>query len=175
MGEEDYRPATWVCERCEYRHLGEDPPVFCPGCAGVRRLFARLEENAETVADAPVESPLPARDDGFVFAAREAALAEGAAVSVDIGGHTYALFGIDGRVAGDRDGLCPHEGGALAEGTVSKGVVTCPWHGWTFDACTGCSLEPAGNDVAHYPTLVEEGNVFLKPKTCAPPALAKAG
>lgn len=45
VGEDDYRPATWVCERCAYRHLGEDPPVFCPGCAGVRRLFARLEED----------------------------------------------------------------------------------------------------------------------------------
>ena len=162
VGEDDYRPATWICERCEYRHLGEDPPVFCPGCAGVRRLFARVEDDAEASADTPVETP-PARDDGYVFAAREAALAEGAAVSVDIGGHTYALFRIDGKVRAI-DGLCPHEGGPLAEGTVSKGVVTCPWHGWTFDACTGCSLEPAGNDVAHYPTLVEEGNVYLKPK-----------
>ena len=109
-----------------------------------------------------------------MFAAREAALVEGAAVSVDIGGHAYALFRIDGTVRAI-DGLCPHEGGPLAEGTVSKGVVTCPWHGWTFDACTGCSLEPAGKDVARYPTLVEEGNVYLKPKTSAPPALAKAG
>ena len=165
VGEDDYRPATWICERCEYRHLGEDPPVFCPGCAGVRRLFARLEEDAATPADAPVESP-PARDDGFVFAARGAALAEGAAVSVEVGGHTYALFRIDGQVRAI-DGLCPHEGGPLAEGTVSKGVVTCSWHGWTFDACTGCSLEPAGNDVAHYPTLVEEGNVYLKPTTAS--------
>ncbi len=166
VGEEDYRPATWICERCEYRHLGEDPPVFCPGCAGVRRLFARVEEgDAETSADTPVETP-PDRDDGFVFAAREDAVADGRAVSVDIGGRTYALFRVDGRVLAI-DGQCPHEGGPLAEGTLAKGVVTCPWHGWTFDACTGCSLEPAGNDVAHYPTLVEEGNVYLKPKAPA--------
>ena len=172
--EEDYRPATWICERCEYRHLGEDPPVFCPGCAGVRRLFARVEEDAATAAAAPVESPPAARDDGFVFAAREAALAEGATVSVDIGGRTYALFRIDGQVRAI-DGLCPHEGGALAEGTVSKGVVTCPWHGWTFDTCTGCSLEPAGNDVAHYPTLVDEGNLYLKPTTAAASAAPPSG
>ncbi len=163
VAEEDYRPATWVCERCEYRHLGEDPPVFCPGCAGVRRLFARVEEeDAGSSANAPVETP-PARDDGFVFAAREDAVTEGGAVSADIGGHTYALFRVDGRVRAI-DGQCPHEGGPLAEGTLAKGVVTCPWHGWTFDACSGCSLDPAGNDVAHYPTLVEEGNVYLQPK-----------
>ena len=195
VGEADYRPATWVCERCEYRHRGEDPPVFCPGCAGVRRLFARVEDDASTLeaapppggvaagarlapeaevaSDARVESP-PARDDGLVFAAREAAVAEGAAISVDIGGHTYALFRIDGQVHAI-DGLCPHEGGPLAEGTLSKGVVTCPWHGWTFDACTGCSLDPAGNDVAHYPTLVEEGDLYLKPKTAAATVAQPAG
>ena len=173
VGEDDYRPATWICERCEYRHRGEDPPVFCPGCAGVRRLFARVEDDAEAAADTPGETP-PARDDGYVFAAREASLAEGAALSVDIGGHTYALFRIDGKVRAV-DGLCPHEGGPLAEGTVSKGVVTCPWHGWTFDACTGCSLEPAGNDVVHYPTLVEEGNVYLKPKQAAASVAPPAG
>ncbi len=166
VAEEDYRPATWICERCEYRHLGEDPPVFCPGCAGVRRLFARVEEeDAGSSADAPVETP-PARDDGFVFAAREDAVTEGGAVSADIGGHTYALFRVDGRVRAI-DGQCPHEGGPLAEGTLAKGVVTCPWHGWTFDACTGCSVDPVGNDVAHYPTLVEEGNVYLQPKQAA--------
>ena len=189
VGEDDYRPATWICERCEYRHQGEDPPVFCPGCAGVRRLFARVEDDASTLAVAPSPGGAvagarledaaeasaapgnapPARDDGFVFAAREDALGDGTAVSVDIGGHAYALFRIDGKVRAI-DGLCPHEGGPLAEGTVSKGVVTCPWHGWTFDACTGCSLEPAGSDVAHYPTLVEGGNVYLKPKTMAPTA-----
>ena len=42
VGEAEYCPDTWVCERCEYRHRGEDPPVFCPGCAGVRRLFVRV-------------------------------------------------------------------------------------------------------------------------------------
>ena len=173
VGEDDYRPATWICERCEYRHLGEDPPVFCPGCAGVRRLFARVENDAEISGDAAAEA-LPARDDGFLFAAREAALGDGAAVSVDIGGHTYALFRIDGRVQAI-DGLCPHEGGPLAEGSVSRGVVTCPWHGWTFDACTGCSLDPAGNNLAHYPTLVEEGNVYLKPKEAAPATQPSTG
>ena len=199
VDEDDYRPSTWICERCDYHHRGEDPPVFCPGCAGVRRLFARVEDDASTPAVAPSpggavagarveeddatraqgpaaaagETPA-ARDDGFVFAAREDALRGGAAVSVDIGGHTYALFRIAGRVAAI-DGVCPHEGGPLAEGTVQNGAVTCPWHGWTFDACTGCSLDPPGNDVAHYPTFVEEGNVYLRPIAAAPAGAAAAG
>ena len=77
VGEDDYRPATWICERCDYSHLGEDPPVFCPGCAGVRRLFARVEDAAESPSVAAGRAT-PARDDGFVFAAREDALGDGA-------------------------------------------------------------------------------------------------
>lgn len=44
VGETEYTPPTWVCEGCGYRHVGQDPPVFCPSCAGLRRLFARLED-----------------------------------------------------------------------------------------------------------------------------------
>ena len=209
VGEDDYRPSTWICERCDHRHRGEDPPVFCPSCAGVRRLFARVDDDASSPAAAPspggavagaqVEegkstgavAPSPggavagarvkerestraggstaageapgARDDGFVFATREDALRDGAAASVDIGGHTYALLRIDGKVTAI-DGLCPHEGGPLAEGEVRNGTVTCPWHGWTFDGRSGCSLDPPGNDLAHYPTRVERGAVYVKPR-----------
>lgn len=35
------------------------------------------------------------------------------------------------------DGICPHAGGPLAEGTLNGNVVTCPWHGWQFDVTTG--------------------------------------
>ncbi|MCH8828746.1 MAG: hypothetical protein IID45_04125, partial [Planctomycetes bacterium] len=44
IGDDDFRPPVWICENCEYRHSGEDPPVFCPDCAGPRRYFARLEQ-----------------------------------------------------------------------------------------------------------------------------------
>jgi ferredoxin-nitrite reductase len=42
-GDEEYRVPTWVCECCEHRHEGEDPPMFCPRCAALRRYFARLD------------------------------------------------------------------------------------------------------------------------------------
>lgn len=183
VGEDDYRPATWICERCEYRHRGEDPPVFCPGCAGVRRLFARVEDDRPAAAAPPggaaaaadadsrngtgararaAVAPPPARGDGFVFAAREEDVAEGAGTAVEVGGHACALFRVGGRVQAI-DGLCPHAGGPLAEGTLSGGVVTCPWHGWTFDACSGRSVDPAGHAVGRCATLIEEGNVYLRP------------
>jgi ferredoxin-nitrite reductase len=53
-GEADYSPPTWLCEGCGYKHRGEDPPVFCPSCAGLRRHYARLEEGAAALAGAQV-------------------------------------------------------------------------------------------------------------------------
>jgi nitrite reductase/ring-hydroxylating ferredoxin subunit len=35
------------------------------------------------------------------------------------------------------EGICPHQGGPLAEGLVEGTMVTCPWHGWQFDIPTG--------------------------------------
>ena len=183
VGEGDYRPSTWVCERCEHRHRGEDPPVFCPGCAGVRRLFARLEDDepaqtgpgeaAGPPAAAAGREPPPAapRDDGFVFAARADALREGSGLEVEVAGQSCVLFRVNGEVHA-LEGRCPHAGGPLAEGTLSAGVVTCPWHGWRFDACSGCSVEPPGNDVARYETRVEAGAVLVRPPS-APRAAAR--
>jgi ferredoxin-nitrite reductase len=43
VGDSEYTPPTWLCEGCGYQHRAEYPPVFCPSCAGLRKLFARLE------------------------------------------------------------------------------------------------------------------------------------
>jgi ferredoxin-nitrite reductase len=53
VGEHDYQRPTWLCERCGHHHLGEDPPIYCPKCAGLRRYFARLAD------DELVDYPLP--------------------------------------------------------------------------------------------------------------------
>lgn len=47
-----------------------------------------------------------------------------------------ALFNVDGTIHA-LDGICPHQGGPLGKGTLQGTVVTCPWHGWQFDVCTG--------------------------------------
>src|SRR5258707_1257869 len=47
-----------------------------------------------------------------------------------------ALFNVDGMFYA-LDGVCPHAGGPLGEGTLRGKTVTCPWHGWQFDVSTG--------------------------------------
>jgi nitrite reductase (NADH) small subunit len=47
-----------------------------------------------------------------------------------------ALFNVGGTVYA-LDGVCPHQGGPLGQGTLCEAIVTCPWHGWQFDVRGG--------------------------------------
>ena len=168
VGDGEYTPPTWVCEGCDYHHLSQDPPVYCPSCAGLRRLFARIEDSYEDEADpTAARGAPPARTDGFVFAAKDEQLSSDEGLTVELAGNEYALFRMDGKVVA-MDNACPHEGAPLAQGSIEDGTVTCPWHGWTFNACTGCSIEPAGNDVKNYETTVEDGNIYIKVGAAGP-------
>jgi len=157
----EYTPPTWSCRGCGYVHLGEHPPVFCPNCAALRRQFARLKEAAEPTGQVSREreSPRP-HADGFLFVAKDEAVLEGHGLAVEAAGREYALFRVNGKVYAI-DNACPHEGAQLAQGDVQNGVVSCPWHGWTFDVCTGCSVAPTGRKVRNYETKVENGSVYI--------------
>lgn len=57
--------------------------------------------------------------------------------------------------------ICPHMGGPLAEGNLNGYVVTCPWHGWTFDIRTGLPDHPGGHSVSAYNVKVEGEDIYL--------------
>lgn len=73
---------------------------------------------------------------GFVKMATLTELPPGGSKEVEHEGRIYALFNVDGRLSAI-DGICPHQGGPLAEGVLEGDWVTCPWHGWQFDVSTG--------------------------------------
>ena len=58
-------------------------------------------------------------------------------------GGRYAVFAVDGELH-VTDGACPHNGGPLAEGLVRDGVVTCPWHWYSYELATGRCRTAAG-------------------------------
>ena len=72
----------------------------------------------------------------FVKLATVEELPPGASKEIEHGGRIYALFNVDGVISAI-DGLCPHQGGPLADGPVHGTFVTCPWHGWEFCVRTG--------------------------------------
>jgi nitrite reductase (NADH) small subunit len=73
------------------------------------------------------------------------ALPAGAAAEVEFEGRVIALFNVEGVISAI-DGICPHQGGPLAEGMVEGTMVTCPWHGWQIDVRSGKT--PLGPKVA---------------------------
>lgn len=75
------------------------------------------------------------------------------------------------RVAVFRDGpkilavtnVCRHQSGPLGEGRIIDGCVTCPWHGWQYEAETGVSPPPFVEKVATYDVrLSRMGRVFVR-------------
>jgi len=62
----------------------------------------------------------------------------GGSKEVEFEGRVYALFNVEGSIH-VIDGICPHQGGPLADGPLTGSRVSCPWHGWEFDVCTGAS------------------------------------
>ena len=73
---------------------------------------------------------------GFVKMATLEELPPGSAREVEHEGRIYALFNVDGEISAI-DGVCPHQGGPLAEGRLDGTCVVCPWHGWRFDVRSG--------------------------------------
>ena len=96
----------------------------------------------------------------FVKMATLDELPPGRAKEVEHEGRIYAIFNVDGVVSAI-DGICPHQGGPLAEGEVAGGVVTCPWHGWQFDLRTGQALLSTRICVPIYPIEVRGRDVLV--------------
>jgi len=88
-------------------------------------------------------------------------LVPGTGKTVTLEGRCIALFKVDGAFHAI-DNTCPHRQGPLGEGEFDGKVVTCPWHGWTFDVTTGkCGINPAAK-VAVYPVKVEGDLVMVE-------------
>ena len=61
---------------------------------------------------------------------------DGRVRSVEVGGRAVALARCGARF-GALENHCPHQGGPLGEGSIEKGLLRCPWHGYDYDPITG--------------------------------------
>ena len=69
------------------------------------------------------------------------ALPEGRVTTVQAGHRSLALTRMNGSY-GALDNRCPHQGGPLGEGSIEKGLLRCPWHGYDYDPLTGTPPPP---------------------------------
>jgi pyruvate oxidase len=98
---------------------------------------------------------------------------EGRVRSVTVAGRSIAMTRCGGRL-GALENHCPHQGGPLGEGSIEKGLLRCPWHGYDYDPVTGAPpgalAEHLDDPVPAYD--VEEGaeGVRVRLPDQAPPA-----
>ena len=72
----------------------------------------------------------------FVTVAKVGTIPEGRGDTFTVEGRLVAVFNTgDGYQA--IDDLCPHMGASLGAGQVHDDIVTCPWHAWRFNVCSG--------------------------------------
>jgi thiamine pyrophosphate-dependent acetolactate synthase large subunit-like protein/nitrite reductase/ring-hydroxylating ferredoxin subunit len=63
-------------------------------------------------------------------------LDDGRVMTVQAGHVSIALTRVGDRY-GALHNRCPHQGGPLGEGSIEKGWLRCPWHGYDYDPLTG--------------------------------------
>jgi nitrite reductase/ring-hydroxylating ferredoxin subunit len=78
---------------------------------------------------------------------------------VTTGTRVLALFNVEGSFHA-LDNTCPHRGGPLGEGQLEGSVVTCPWHGWQFDVCSGANVRNPGAPTRSVPLEVQGDEIF---------------
>lgn len=89
------------------------------------------------MSEADQTSAAGSREDGdWTDVAKSDQVAEGGAIEVLAGDRIIAIFRFQGQLFA-LDGICAHQGGPIAQGSVAHGCVTCPWHGWQYELATG--------------------------------------
>lgn len=74
-------------------------------------------------------------------------------------GSEVVVLNLSGRLTAFAN-TCPHAGMPLAEGELSGCVITCPFHGYSFDVFTGKNTDfPDDVPLIRYPVRVQNGRV----------------
>jgi phenylpropionate dioxygenase-like ring-hydroxylating dioxygenase large terminal subunit len=92
------------------------------------------------VASQPLDDPVLIDDWHVVAMSHE--VTQTAPLGVRLLGRDIVLWRFEGQVLAWLD-LCVHRGTRLSLGTTADGLLTCPYHGWTYDHTGRCVLIPA--------------------------------
>lgn len=87
-------------------------------------------------------------------------LPEGRVKTVTVGRRSLALTKVDGNY-GALDNRCPHQGGPLGEGSIEKGWLRCPWHGYDYDPLDGKPPEGFSDSPTCFATEVRDDGVYV--------------
>lgn len=164
----------------------------CSGCSmsavtlreGVEEALVRMVDEItriEVLDDQPTSAFIPLSSvgvkpgtagNGWVRAIPVDQVASGAMVRFDVEiapasgddpAHvdSFVVTNVDSRIAVFRN-ECVHQGLSLDGGTLVDGVITCPWHGFRFDASSGECISAPNAQLAPVPTRIDDGHVWIR-------------
>ena len=83
--------------------------------------------------------------------------------TVTIAGIGVLIVNLDQRLAAYRN-ECAHEALPLDDAMldISNGTLTCPWHGFCFDASSGECLSAPGAQLEQLPLRIDDGDVWVR-------------
>ncbi|HTK15212.1 MAG TPA: thiamine pyrophosphate-dependent enzyme [Acidimicrobiia bacterium] len=87
-------------------------------------------------------------------------LPEGRVKTVVAGRKSLALTHYEGTY-GALDNHCPHQGGPLGEGSIEKGWLRCPWHGYDYSPHTGTPPPGFVDAPACFPVEVRADGIYV--------------
>ena len=96
----------------------------------------------------------------FLRTLKKAEVPDGTIREFQIEGKTLAISNVGGKVYAINN-VCLHRGGPLGEGELARDVVTCPWHGWQYNVCTGKLVTNPAVGVETYPVEVRGDDIFV--------------
>jgi len=85
---------------------------------------------------------------------------EGRVRAAVVDGRAVALSRCGGRL-GALENHCPHQGGPLGEGSIEKGLLRCPWHGYDYDPLTGVPPGDFADAVPAFPVQEREDGTWV--------------
>jgi nitrite reductase/ring-hydroxylating ferredoxin subunit len=97
----------------------------------------------------------------FEAVAKLSEVPPGAYNEYEIGGREIIVANIEGRLFAFT-AICSHMDGPLVQGTLTNGVITCPWHFSEFRLEDGAVIKgPATAPIETYAVKVEGGQVLV--------------
>jgi nitrite reductase/ring-hydroxylating ferredoxin subunit len=97
----------------------------------------------------------------FVTVGRVADFVAGRGRMVVVNGRHVALFRLDDGFFAI-DNLCLHQAGPLCDGDIERGVVTCPWHGWSYEIRSGTLVQDPRVGVSKHNTRIVGDDVQVQ-------------
>jgi nitrite reductase (NADH) small subunit len=97
----------------------------------------------------------------FVSVGRLDEFTPGRGKMVVVDGRHVALFRL-GNEFHALDNMCLHRGGPLCEGPIEHDVVTCPWHGWSYQIQTGMMVQDPRVGVSRHEVRIEGDHVSVR-------------